>query len=42
MLEAGDLDDAADLYGEDMPTPSAITSARDKKMVSRWALTLCS
>jgi hypothetical protein len=30
MLEASDLDDAADLYGEDMPTPSDYLSARQK------------
>ena len=30
MLEADDLDDAADLYGEDMPTPSDYLSARQK------------
>jgi len=30
MLEADDLDDAADLYGEDMPTPSDYLKARQK------------
>ena len=30
MLEADDLDDAADLYGEDMPTPSDYLSARQR------------
>lgn len=30
MLEAGDLDDAADLYGEDMPAPSNYLSTRQK------------
>jgi hypothetical protein len=30
MLEAGDIDDAADLYGEYMPTPSDYLSARQK------------
>ncbi|MBS3937607.1 MAG: terminase [Peptococcaceae bacterium] len=30
MLEAGDLDGASDLYGEEMPTPSDYLSARQK------------
>ena len=30
MLEADDLDDAADLYGEDMPAPSDYLSTRQK------------
>ena len=30
MLEAGDLEDAADLYGEDMPAPSDYLSTRQK------------
>jgi len=30
MLEASELDDTADLYGEDMPTPSEYLSARQK------------
>jgi len=30
MLEASDLDDAADLYGEDMPEPSDYLRARQK------------
>jgi hypothetical protein len=30
MLEADDLDDAADLYGEDMPVPSDYLSTRQK------------
>ena len=30
MLEAGDLDGASDLYGEEMPTPSDSLSARQK------------
>ena len=30
MLEADDLEDAADLYGEDMPAPSEYLSARQK------------
>ena len=40
MLEADDLDDAADLYGEDMPVPSDYLSTR-QKTVSRRALTIC-
>lgn len=30
ILEAGELDDAADLYGEDMPAPSDYLSTRQK------------
>jgi len=30
MLEASELDDTADLNGEDMPTPSEYLSARQK------------
>ncbi|MDD3888724.1 MAG: hypothetical protein PHR65_02250 [Syntrophomonadaceae bacterium] len=35
MLEAEELEDATDLYGEDMPAPSDYLSAR-QKAAGRW------